>query len=70
MNTRKFSNIEFQVNSMIKSSFSIQELHQLNSEKIDILKGSLLTQLVKNGEISQDLTRSCYDEILEKKRLR
>ena len=69
MKNRKFSTIELEVNSTIKSSFSFQELQQLNSEKIDVLKGKVLTHLVTMGEISQDLTRSFYQDILGKKRL-
>ena len=69
MKNRKFSTIELEVNSTIKSSFSFQELQQLNSEKIDFLKGKVLTHLVTRGEISQDLTRSFYQDILGKKRL-
>ncbi|EAZ88251.1 hypothetical protein [Crocosphaera chwakensis] len=64
MRNRKFSNIEFQVNSTIKSSCSFQELQKLNSEMIDFLKGRVLTELVTTGEISQDLVRSVYQEIL------
>ncbi|EAZ88350.1 hypothetical protein CY0110_31060 [Crocosphaera chwakensis CCY0110] len=66
MKNRKFSNIEFQVNSTIKSSCSFQELQKLNSEMVDFLKGRVLTELIITGEINQDLTRSFYQEILAK----
>ncbi|ACB54405.1 hypothetical protein cce_5059 [Crocosphaera subtropica ATCC 51142] len=66
MTNCKFSNIEFQVNNTIKTSFSFDELHRLNSEKLDYLKGSLLTCLVTTGHISQDLARSFYQDILTK----
>ncbi len=64
MKNRKFSTIELEVNSTIKSSFSFQELQQLNSEKIDLFEGKVLTHLVTMGEISQDLTRPFYQDIL------
>ncbi len=66
MKNRKFSNIEFQVNSTIKSSCSFQELQKLNSEMVDFFKGRVLTELIITGEISQDSTRSFYQEILAK----
>ena len=59
--------MELEVNSTIKSSFSFQELQQLNSEKIDFLKGKVLIHLVTMGEVSQDLTRSFYQDILGKR---
>lgn len=69
MKNRKFSNIEFQVNNTIKSSFSFDELHLLNSEKLDYLKGMLLTHFVVKGEITQDLARSFYQDIVRQKQL-
>lgn len=69
MKNQKFSNLEFQVNNTIKTSFSFDELHLLNSEKLDYLKGSLLTSLVTTGDISQDLARSFYQGLMAQKSL-
>lgn len=69
MKNNKFSNIEFQVNNTIKSAFTLQELHRLNSEKLDYLKGRVLTHFVTTGDISQDLVRSFYQDIVTQKSL-
>ena len=47
MKIQKFSTIENQVNTIIKTSFSTEEVQQLNSEQIDFLKGTIFTHLAK-----------------------
>ena len=67
MKIQKFSTIENQVNTIIKTSFSTEEVQQLNSEQIDFLKGTIFTRLAKTGKIDKNTARLFFQDILRGK---
>ncbi len=69
MKIKKFSAIENQVKTIIKTSFSPEEIQQLNSEQIDFLKGTIFTHLAKTGKIDKNTARLFFQDILEEKQV-
>lgn len=67
MKIKKFSDIENQVNLIIKTSLSPEEAQQLSDQQLDYLKGTIFTHLAKTGKINKKIARKFFQDIIEKK---
>ncbi|MEL4896019.1 hypothetical protein [Crocosphaera sp. Alani8] len=65
----KFSDIEKQMTLVLNTSFSTDELEQLDSEKTDYLKGIVFTHLTKIGKIDKTLVRNFYQDVIAEKKV-